>query len=118
MKISCKYCGRAMERRNLKSHTTRVHVGFTPAERPSTNQGILSFPIRTIKNLCQAITMVSYKKARMEDGNDIQGEEKANDEMSIAFNGPEICVKKNLDDHLKYSREKNLIYIDTYYVSC
>ena len=49
VRITCKYCGHAMERRNLKSHTTRVHAGFTPAERPSTKQGMLSFPVSTIK---------------------------------------------------------------------
>ena len=73
VRITCKYCGHAMERRNLKSHTTRVHAGFTPAERPSTKQGMLSFPVSTIKRpLPGNNNGESSKKAWMEDGNDMQ----------------------------------------------
>ena len=49
VKIKCKYCGHKLERRNLKSHTKRVHSGFLPAERASSTQGVLSFRINTVK---------------------------------------------------------------------
>ena len=48
-KIKCQYCESVMERRNLKGHTTRVHAGLSPAEKPSNKQSTISFPASTVK---------------------------------------------------------------------
>jgi hypothetical protein len=42
-KVECAYCGHVMERRNLKVHTTKVHAGLTPKEKPHSKQSIINF---------------------------------------------------------------------------
>ena len=44
-KVRCIHCDSKMERRNLKSHTLRVHAGKSPSEEPSAGQRTLSFSV-------------------------------------------------------------------------
>ena len=49
IRVSCGHCNSVMERRNLKSHTTRVHVGLPVVEKVSREQRTITFPVHTIK---------------------------------------------------------------------
>ena len=48
-KIQCGHCNATMERRNLKSHTTRIHVGLPVIEKISKEQRTISFLTKSVK---------------------------------------------------------------------
>ena len=43
IKVECGYCGKEMERRNIKSHTLSVHTGRTPLEKAPKGQQKIGF---------------------------------------------------------------------------
>ena len=52
--MKCGHCDSIMERRNLKSHTTRMHEGLIVTEKPATNQSTSSFPVKSVKRTEQS----------------------------------------------------------------
>ena len=48
-KIQCGHCNASMEWRNLRSHTTRMHVGLPVLEKISKEQKTISFPTKSVK---------------------------------------------------------------------
>ena len=73
IRVSCGHCNSVMERRNLKSHTTRVHVGLPVVEKVSREQRTITFPVHTIKRSIEPENNNpenQAKKARTDDKND------------------------------------------------
>ena len=72
-----------MERRNLKSHTLRVHAGKSPSEEPSAGQRTLSFSVAS--------------------GNDNEGEKRARlDDEERERSDPKIVGDKDIDFVLNF----------------
>ena len=70
-KVRCVHCDSEMERRNLKSHTLRVHAGKSPCEKPSAGQRTLSFSVKTLKRVASGNDNEGEKRARLDD---VEGE--------------------------------------------
>jgi hypothetical protein len=90
VKVACSYCGKEMERRNLKSHTLTAHSGLKPQEKVAPTQSRIDFSVKR-----DASTGNNFKDAKKKK-NDDEGVtvEEASDIVTddVESNAPESKV--------------------------